>query len=494
MSTTAPLPVRRMKQLSALATLLVLIFAAGLSAGPASAAPIPDDGDTVWIGTGQTGYSGTPLHHLFVDAPADPTNPGAPDFFAYCVEQPLSAMTARLGHVGSLSSFLGTNYFTDPQVQGKVLWVLAHSYPVLDLDAFAAAAGVPGLSQSDAVEATQYAIWRYTDLTFDAAWAWETPDSEAAYWYLVNGANASSGMTPADFETTVSIAAPSGTPTAGSLVGPFTVSTNQATVSVVVEPAIALTDASGAPVDPAAVVDGQELFLDLRSSTSAGTATLTASASGSSATGLVVSVPTSVGGTPTDADHAQTFILATPPTTTTDADASVQWAGLAVPSIGTTLTDAADDDQVLPSTGGVLVDTVAYSGLEVGTSYTVEGVLMDRSTGLATSITGSATFTPTAADGSVEVEFIVPAGFAGRVLVAFETLFVTGDDTVVAEHADLDDAAQTVTVEAVPVAAAQTRDRLTGTGSESNPGLFVLAGVLLALGLAAVTLTRRRSL
>jgi len=243
---------------------------------------------------------------------------------------------------------------------------------------------------------------------------------------------------------------PIGAQTAGALVGPFTVSTNQDSVSLLVEPAGVLTDASGTAIDASAVVDGQELFLDLRASTSAGSATVTASAAGSSATGLIVSVPTTPGETPTADDHAQSFVLATPPTTTTDSDAAVQWAALAVPAIGTTLTDAADDDQVLPFTGGTLIDTVAYSGLEVGTSYTLNGVLMDRATGLATSITGSTTFTPTTADGTVEVDFTVPAGFAGQVLVAFETLVVTGDDTVVAEHADLDDAAQTVTVGPVP--------------------------------------------
>ena len=167
----------------------------------------------VWIGD-KVGYSGSGVYPIFFSKPADPANPGTPDDWAYCIENQVSARTDTAGQVGDASSYLGSNFFTDPAVRAKVLWVLAHSYPALSLSAFGTAVGVPGISQSDAIEATQYAIWRYTELTFDAAWAWETADSEAAYWYLVNGANAAGGApgTP----SVVSVpTADCGTPTPG---------------------------------------------------------------------------------------------------------------------------------------------------------------------------------------------------------------------------------------------------------------------------------------
>jgi TQXA domain-containing protein len=282
-------------------------------------------GGSVWIGS-REGYGGTGAFPIFSQTPADPSQPGAPDYWAYCIEHDVTPETWINGQVGELSSYLGVNYFVDPAVQAKVLWVLAHSYPAVELAEFGTAAGVPGIARNDALEATQYAIWRYTELTFDAPWSWETPDSEAAYWYLIDGANASGGMTPADFTTTVSITPPADTQKTGSLVGPFVVHTNRPTASVSVSPAVALVDANGDPVDPAAVSDGQELYLDLRGAATAGAATITASVTGSSAMGRVISVPTTAGGMPTAQDHAQTVILVAPDTAQTTATADARWA------------------------------------------------------------------------------------------------------------------------------------------------------------------------
>jgi TQXA domain-containing protein/LPXTG-motif cell wall-anchored protein len=301
------------------------IATALLAPTAAVAADVPEAGDQVWVGD-PTGYGGTSLHAVFPEEPADPDAPGVPAFWAYCIEHDISARSRALGVLGDFTGYLGDNYVGDPDVQGLLLWVLAHSYPAVSLGDFGAAAGVPGIAENDAIEATQYAIWRYTDLTFDAAWAWETPDSEAAYWYLVNGANASGGMTPSDFETTVSITGPATPQVAGTLVGPFTVTTNQPIVSVA--GGFGITDAAGAAIDTAAVVSGQEIYLDLRGTTAAGNATVTVSAAGSSATGKVISVPT-VGGELTADDHDQTLILVTASTTSTTAAVAASWASVA---------------------------------------------------------------------------------------------------------------------------------------------------------------------
>ncbi|MFJ9313843.1 VaFE repeat-containing surface-anchored protein [Pimelobacter simplex] len=429
---------------------LVLAVSAVVMPSWTPSASATEIGPTVWVGPKAQGYPGTGIHGIYNQTPADPSNPGAPDFWGYCIEHDVSAQSFRDALVGDAADYLGTNHFSDPAIQGKVLWVLAHSYPALSLADFATAAGVPGISVNDAIEAAQYAIWRYTDLTFDANWNWSSQNSKDAYWYLVNGANASSGMTPGDLATTATITGPAGAQQAGTLVGPFTVHTNQPTASLSVAPSVTITDAAGTPINAAAVVDGQQVYLDLRGTTTAGSATVTVTASGSNATGKIVSVPVQAGGTPTAGTHAQTLVVVAPSTATVTDDAAVTWAAAPVPAIGTTLVDQADGDHTIPAGGGTVVDTVAYQNLTPGTQYTLTGELRKKSDGSATGITGTKTFTPASASGTVDVTFTVPAGFAGEQLVAFEELRVAGSPTIVAEHKDINDAAQTVSVSPAP--------------------------------------------
>lgn len=478
----------------ALLALGTIIAPVGISA--AAAAEI-ENGDAVYVGS-KEGHAGSGIFPIWSDG----IQVGDPDYWAYCIEHDVTAQTGLLGTAGDFDSFLGTNYFTDPTIPGKVLWVLTHGFPAVSLEDFGTTAGVPDISRNDAIEAMQYAIWRYTDLNFDAAWAWETPDSEAAYWYLVNGANASPGVTPGELEVSVTVTAPSAAQTAGTLIGPFVVNTNQASVTISIDPVVTVTDVSGNAVDVDAVTDGQEIYLDARGTTTAGGATVRATAKGSSYTGKVISVPNVAGETPTAGDHAQSIILVAPQTTNTIANASVTWAAqpaAALPVIGTSLVDSADGDRVLGWKGGTVIDTVAYENLTPGIEYTVSGVLMRKSDGSSTGITASTTFTPTAANGSVDVTFVVPEGFAGNDLVAFEELHegAVSSGTPLAEHKDINDAAQTVTVEKTPVQPTPatpkpgSKGNLAATGSDAP--IALTAGALLALlAGAALMIVRKR--
>ena len=195
---------------------------------------------------------------------------------------------------------------------------------------------------------------------------------------------------------------------------------------------------------------------------------------------------------------------------------SVESTTTATPAIGTSLTDDADGDRVLPAAGGSVTDVVAYQNLTPGTEYTLTGELMDQATGKSTDITGSVTFTPTTANGSVEVSFTIPSGHAGSHLVAFESLF-TGTDTSVepiAVHHDIDDAAQTVTIErsttttpttpttpttkpgtstpSTPVKPT-TGSGLANTGGESAAPIALAGGAALLLGAALIAVRRRRT-
>lgn len=315
----------RKRLASAAARFAVTMAVAFLLPWSPASADEPGIGDPVYVAHKMEGYSGSAMVGIFATTPPDIGNLGTPDYWSYCVEHDVSLGTFRTATLEAPPSFLGGNYFTSAAIQAKVLWVLAHSYPHLSLSDFGAAAGVPGISANDAIEATQYAIWRYTDLDWDAPWNWEAPDSEAAYWYLVNGANASSGMTPPDLQSTAAIVAPVGTHVAGTLVGPFTVSTNQPFASVSVTGGYTLTDAAGTAIDTSAVINGQNIYIDLTGITAAGSATVTVTAAGSGISGNIISVPETVGGVATPGSHAQTLMIVAPSTASVTDSATVSW-------------------------------------------------------------------------------------------------------------------------------------------------------------------------
>ncbi|WP_217181969.1 VaFE repeat-containing surface-anchored protein [Streptomyces sp. AC495_CC817] len=441
--------------LLALATLVPAAFAA-----PAAAAPDVIPGDAVWVGPSVGG--GTHITPVYIPVPADTSNPGVADYWAYCIEHDVTLRTRTGAVIDDASTYLGSNNFLQPAVQSRVYWIITHAYPAVTLADLATTAGAPGLTLVDAIEGAQYAIWNFTDLAGDppAPWNFNSANSQAVYEYLANGAIANAGPTPpVTPDVSVSVSGP-GTPgEVGALFGPFTVSTNQATATVASSPALPFTDAAGDPIDPAAVTNGQQVYLDLRGTTTSGSATVTATVSGADGTGLIVTTPEANGSpVPTEESHAQTQILVAASTATTSASTAAVWAA---PAIGTTLTDAADEDHVLAWDGGSLVDTISYTGLVPGREYTVSGELMRKSDGSATGITGEATFTPTAADGTVDVTFVVPAGYAGESLVAFESLYEgpSATGTPVAEHRDIADVDQTVAVAAQPTISTTLVDR-----------------------------------
>lgn len=143
--------------------------------------------------------------------------------------------------------------------------------------------------------------------------------------------------------------------------------------------------------------------------------------------------------------------------------------------IGTTLTGEDGKHAVKVGEKVELTDTVSYTNIEAGVEHTVTGTLMDKTTGAPLSdgdgnpLSSSVTFTPEEKDGTVEVKFTVDTTHLdGHDLVAFETLTTketetdreTGEkttvDKTVAEHKDIDDANQTVTVTSDKSSMAQT--------------------------------------
>ena len=120
------------------------------------------------------------------------------------------------------------------------------------------------------------------------------------------------------------------------------------------------------------------------------------------------------------------------------------------PTLGTTAT--VDGQHTADPTGEItIVDVVEYTGLTPGNTYTISGILMDKATGEpllvdGSEVTAEVEFTPEAADETVELTYTLDAStLAGTTIVVFETLY--SDGVEIAAHADINDEAQTITIE-----------------------------------------------
>lgn len=144
------------------------------------------------------------------------------------------------------------------------------------------------------------------------------------------------------------------------------------------------------------------------------------------------------------------------------------------PSIQTTARDSKTEDHVANATDSVsIIDTVTYSGLKVGETYTITGTLMDADTGKAVldddgnEITASKEFVAPAKDGSVDITFnFVGVSLAGKTIVAFEEVYYKGRRYAV--HADLSDEGQTVYVPKIRTKALDANNGLNQVKADSN--------------------------
>lgn len=126
------------------------------------------------------------------------------------------------------------------------------------------------------------------------------------------------------------------------------------------------------------------------------------------------------------------------------------------PEIGTTAkNNETGGKDVLPTEQEQVIDTVKYNGLVSGNEYTVVGTLYDKDTGKPVqvggeNVVGTATFTATQTNGTVDVPFKFNAtGLRGKRLVVFEDLFAGKSNTngsPVAIHHDINDVGQSFNV------------------------------------------------
>jgi hypothetical protein len=127
-----------------------------------------------------------------------------------------------------------------------------------------------------------------------------------------------------------------------------------------------------------------------------------------------------------------------------------QTVSFRVPAIGTTA-KGADGNKIIPlDEKAVIIDVVDYENLSIGANYTLVGILMDKATGRPVlvngeTVTAQTTFQALETSGSVNVVFTFDTReLEGKTLVVFEYLYY--QSTLIAEHTDINDEAQTVTI------------------------------------------------
>ena len=135
-----------------------------------------------------------------------------------------------------------------------------------------------------------------------------------------------------------------------------------------------------------------------------------------------------------------------------------------IPKIETTLAEIKDSEHdALAEETITLTDTVKYTNLIVGRTYTMKGILMDKDTAQpildddGKEITTQKVFQADARDGSVELTFQFRGKtLAGKSIVAFEELY--RDNKEVAVHADIEDEDQTVHIPEIKTTLADPSD------------------------------------
>ena len=144
------------------------------------------------------------------------------------------------------------------------------------------------------------------------------------------------------------------------------------------------------------------------------------------------------------------------------------------PGIQTTARDNVTEDHVSNTTDSItIVDTVAYTGLKKGDTYTVTGTLMDAETGEAAldddgnAITASKEFTALSTDGNIDITFtFAGVSLAGKTFVAFEQ--IDHDGKKYAVHADINDKGQTVYIPKIHTKALDANTGLNQVKADSN--------------------------
>ena len=255
----------------------------------------------------------------------------------------------------------------------KINWVLHNGYPGTGLDALGKAlkkAGVEvhdGVSEREAIAATQAAVWHFSDgVNLDATKplaeensADANADVAALYAYFTGDQNKGIGEQP---KPTLNIAADKTEGTAGGKIGPYSVATSGDVTSLTSQlpEGVKITDADGKELKGSDVKDGSKLYVDIPAGTKPGKGAFTLKATGELDTGRLF-VSDNYAKQP-----AQSLIVADSEKTEVTANAPASWTEAGAPTTAPS-TPAG-------STGGG--GDLANTGVDAAVPFTVGGLLL----------------------------------------------------------------------------------------------------------------------
>ena len=188
-----------------------------------------------------------------------------------------------------------------------------------------------------------------------------------------------------------------------------------------------------------------------------------------------------------------------------DKDNEGQTVKLAPSTIGTTATDKSDGDhELMAGKDAVITDEVKYEGLIPGKEYTLHATLMDKKTGeplkvADKGVTAELKFTPNSESGTVSINLgeFDATSLDGHTLVVFEELTKQSDidgkttDVTVAEHKDINDEGQSVTVTSTPAGSTYGKTGVDMTNIAIAIGiLLIAAGCATAYGIKSHKTTK----
>ena len=188
-----------------------------------------------------------------------------------------------------------------------------------------------------------------------------------------------------------------------------------------------------------------------------------------------------------------------------DKDNEGQTVKLAPSTIGTTATDKSDGDhELMAGKDAVITDEVKYESLIPGKEYTLHATLMDKKTGeplkvADKGVTAELKFTPNSESGTVSINLgeFDATSLDGHTLVVFEELTKQSDidgkatDVTVAEHKDINDEGQSVTVTSTPAGSTYGKTGVDMTNIAIAIGiLLIAAGCATAYGIKSRKTTK----
>ena len=155
------------------------------------------------------------------------------------------------------------------------------------------------------------------------------------------------------------------------------------------------------------------------------------------------------------------------------------------PQIATSAIDKETGSKIVKADNSItIVDTITYENLTIGTTYEVRGILMDKSKNAPLLVNGKTveqvkTFVPAYSNGTVDVEFTFDGSKLPRMdIVVFEEVY--DNNVLIVSHKDINDLAQTVSLDVIT-----TPD----TGVNDKLGVF---GMLLILGAMSIVVIGKR--